>query len=79
MLRGAKNILDAPAFYRFAAVHHQHAIGDFRHHAHIVSDKHHPHRHLFLQRGDKLQDLRLNRDVQRGGGFIGNQYRRATR
>ncbi|MNI29456.1 hypothetical protein D3C73_832720 [compost metagenome] len=57
------------------AIHHQHAVGHFGHHAHVVGDEHHAHVHFFLQLTDQLQDLRLNGDVQRGGGFVGNQQR----
>ena len=78
MLRTAEDRLYRAAFNRFAPVHHQHAVGDIRHHAHIVGNKDHAHRHLFLQDADKLEDLRLNGDVQRGGRLIGDQQRRAA-
>ncbi|MNY52624.1 hypothetical protein D3C86_1883120 [compost metagenome] len=73
-----ENLLHAARLHRFALIHHQHPVGDIRHHAHIVSDKNHPHIHILLQHFDKLQNLRLNRDVQRGGRFIGNQHCRTA-
>lgn len=73
-----ENLLYAAGFHGLALIHHQHAIGDIRHDAHVVGDKNHAHRHLLLQHFDKLQNLRLDSDIQRRGGFIGNQYRRTT-
>ena len=73
-----ENLLYRAGFYRPALVHHQHAIGNIRDHAHIVGDKHHPHLHLLLQHFDKLQDLRLNRHVQRRRRLIGDQHRRTA-
>jgi hypothetical protein len=57
----------------FASVHHQHTVGHFCDHAHVVGDEDHAHLHLVLQSADQLQDLRLNGHVQRRGGFVGNQ------
>ncbi len=76
LLRGAEQPGYRSIFYHFAAVHHLNPIGHFGDHAHIVSDKNHPHLHLFLQHADKLQNLRLNGDVERGGRLIGNQQGR---
>ncbi|MCQ4034138.1 hypothetical protein FK513_32790, partial [Klebsiella pneumoniae] len=33
-------------------------------------DKDHPHRHLLLQNGNELQNLRLDGDIQRRGWLI---------
>jgi hypothetical protein len=62
-----------------AAVHHQHAVGHLRHHAHVVGDEDHAHVHLVLQQADQLQDLRLDRHVQRRGRLVGDQERRLPR
>ena len=78
MLRGTENLLDAAGLHRLAAIHDQHPIGDIGHHPHVVGDKDYPHRHLLLQDGDKLQNLRLNGDIQRRGRLVGNQHRRPT-
>ena len=78
MLRRVKDSLNATGLHHFSLMHHQHPVGDFRDDAHIVGDKNHPHRHLLLQHVDKLENLRLNRDVQRGRRLIGNQHRRAA-
>lgn len=78
MLRRTEDLLHRAAFHRFSAVHHQYPIGDIGDHPHIVSNKNHPHRHLFLQHGNELKNLSLNRHIQRRGGLIGNQYRRTA-
>ena len=78
-MRGrVKNLLDRAGFHRAALVHHQHPIGDIGDHAHIVGDENHPHLHLLLQHFDELQDLRLNRHVQRRRRLVGNQHRRTA-
>ena len=78
VLRRTKDLLNAAGLYRLAAIHHQHPIGDIGHDAHIVGDKDHPHRHLLLQNGNELQNLRLDGDIQRRGWLIGYQHRRPT-
>ena len=78
MLRRTKDLLNAAGLYRLTAIHHQHPIGDIGHDAHIVGDKDHPHRHLLLQDGNELQNLRLDGDIQRRGWLIGYQHRRPT-
>ena len=78
VLRRTKDLLNAAGLYRLTAIHHQHPIGDIGHDAHIVGDKDHPHRHLLLQNGNELQNLRLDGDIQRRGWLIGYQHRRPT-
>ena len=72
MLGSVKNLLNAASFYRLALIHHQHAVGNIRHNAHIVGNKDHSHRHILLQHFYQLQDLRLNGDIQRGCRLISN-------
>lgn len=74
-----KNLLNRARLYGVPLVHHQYAVGDIRHHAHVVGDKNHPHLHLLLQHFDQLQDLRLNRHVQRRCRLVGDQHRRTAR
>ncbi|MNS62629.1 hypothetical protein D3C72_956980 [compost metagenome] len=79
MLRTRENLVRTALFHLVAAIHHQHPVGHFRHHAHIVRDEDHPHVHLFLQLTDQLQNLGLNRHVERRGRFIRNQQLRLAR
>jgi hypothetical protein len=62
-----------------AAVHHEHAVGHFGHHAHVVRDEEHAHLHLGLQLADELEDLRLDGHVERGRRLVGDQQRRLAR
>ncbi|MNS96362.1 hypothetical protein D3C72_1306580 [compost metagenome] len=73
LLRRGKQFAHRPLLHLFPLTHDQYPIGYLRHYAHIVGNKNHPHLHFLLQYADKLQDLRLNGDVQRCGRFIGNQ------
>ena len=47
-----------------------------RHHAHVVGDQHQRHAALALQRYQQLENLLLDRDVQRGGRLVGDQQQR---
>jgi len=60
-------------FHLAAGVHHDHALGGFRHHAEVVGDEHHRRAELLLQPADQRQDLRLDGDVERRGRFVGDQ------
>ncbi len=46
--------------------------GDARDHAEVMRDQHHGDAQLGLQIGQQPQDLRLDRDVQRRAGFVGD-------
>ncbi|MNL16639.1 hypothetical protein D3C87_1376910 [compost metagenome] len=59
----------------FAAHHHGHAVGPFAHHGEVVGDQQQAHVQLGAQVVQQLQDLRLHRHVQRGGGLVGHQQR----
>ena len=49
MLGIVKNLFNAAGFYRLALIHHQHAVSNIRHNAHIVGNEDHSHRHILLQ------------------------------
>jgi hypothetical protein len=73
VLRAGEDLVRAALFDLVAAVHDQHAVGDFRHHAHVVRDEDHAHVHFFLQLADQLQDLGLDGHVQGRGRLVGDQ------
>ena len=73
VLGPGKDFFGTAFFNLVAAVHHQHAVGHFSHHTHVVGDEYHAHVHFFLQRANQLQNLRLNGHVERGRRLIGNQ------
>ena len=62
-----------------AAQHHDHPVGDLGDHAHVVGDEHHRHADLVLQSLDQVEDLRLDRYVERGGWLVGDQQARPAR
>ena len=53
---------------------HDHAIGDLGDDAEIMGDEHDGHVAAALQVADQFEDLRLRRDVERGGRFVGDQH-----
>ncbi len=56
-----------------AGVHDRHPVGDVRHHAEVVGHKDHGGVGLLAQVPDALEDLRLDRHVERGGGLVRDQ------
>ena len=62
-----------------SAVHHRDAIRRLCDHAEIVRDEDDGHAHLALQLLEQLEDLRLNRHVQRRRRLVGDQHRRPAR
>ena len=65
-------------FHEPTGVHHGEAIGEACHHAQVVGDQQHGHAELGAQASQELEDLRLDRDVKRRGGFVGDQQARLT-
>jgi hypothetical protein len=59
--------------HRLAVIHHQGAVRDLRDHAHIMRDEEDRHPLFLLQDLEQLQDLRLDRDVERGRRLVGDQ------
>ncbi len=53
-------------------VHHVHPVGIARHDAEVVGDHHHRDVELARQVLHQVQDLRLNRDVERGSRLVGD-------
>src|SRR5579884_1323371 len=59
-----------PCFYHAPGIHHRHAVADLRYHAKIVGDQQDRQVELLHQLADQPQDLRLGRDVERGGRLV---------
>ena len=62
-----------------AVLHHADAVGELAHDAEIVGDEQHRHAEPRLRVLQQLQDLRLHRDVERGGRLVGDQQVRLVR
>ena len=65
-------------FHHLAGVHHHDAVRCFGHHGHVVGDQHQRHAALALQRYQQVENLFLDRDVQRGGRLVGDQQQRVA-
>jgi hypothetical protein len=76
MLRPAQKRGAAAALHDPAAVQHDHVIGHVGDHAEIVGDEQDRHAEFALELAHQLQDLRLDRDVERRGRLVGDQQRR---
>ena len=68
-----KDLCRAPGLDDFAVLHHADPIGDPAHDGQVVGDEEHRHALGRLQLCQKLKDLGLDRDVERRGGFVGDQ------
>ena len=66
-------LLDDPA-----GIHYGDPVAGFGDHAQVVRNQHKRHPGFSAQRLQQFQDLRLDRDIQRGGRFVGDQQVRLT-
>ena len=73
MLRALEDLVDRARLDDLTLGHDADAIGEFADDAEIVGDEQHGHAMLGLQAAEQFQDLRLDRDVERGGRFVGDQ------
>ncbi len=72
MARRSKNFCRRAGLHHLASVHDDDARGDARDDAEIMRDEHQPHMEFALQLGEQMQDLRLDRHVERGGRLVGD-------
>ena len=56
-----------------AEVHHHDAVGEVTHHAEVMADEEIREPEALAQRHEKVQHLRLHRDVKRRDGFVADQ------
>ena len=73
MLRRLIDALDRSLLDNLAVLHDADPIGDLAHDAEVVGDEQHRHAGAPLNLLQQLQDLRLHRDVERGGRLVGDQ------
>src|SRR5690606_7152972 len=73
VLRVGKDLRRRAGLDDLALRHHADAVGDLAHDAEIMGNEQHRQATVALQIGQELQDLRLNRDVERRGWLVGNQ------
>ena len=73
-----EDFLNRPLFHHFTCVHHQHMIGDLRHHGQAVGDEYQSHAQFPPQLRQQLEHLCLYRDIERGRRFVGDQQARVV-
>jgi hypothetical protein len=61
--------------HRLAGIHHAEPVADIQHQAEVVADEQHRGAVLLAQVLDQIDDPRLDRHVERGGGFVEDQER----
>ena len=64
---------DISLFHDLAGIHDLHVLGELRHDPKVMGNQQNRHTHLFLERLQQFQDLRLNSHIQSSGGLVGNQ------
>ena len=72
MLRALDDVGGGAELDDLAEIHDGDAIGDVFHDRKIMGDEDETETHLFYQLGEKVQDLRLDGDVEGGDGFVGD-------
>ncbi len=73
VLRAREEFGDRALLDDLARGHHADALGDLPHDAEVVGDEQHRHAQAPLQLFEKLEDLRLHGDVERGGRLVGDE------
>ena len=74
--RPRKDLPDRTFLDDLARVHDEHSRGDLAHEAEIVGHEQDRHRGLLLDRLQQVDDLGLDRHIERGRRLVGNQERR---
>ena len=79
MFRRAVNFFNVRPLDNKTAVHHHHAVREVGHHAEVMGDPDNGHAKFLSEGFDQIENLCLDRYVERGSGFISNQQFRITR
>ena len=79
MHRLFENLVGRADFGDPAAVHHRDPVADPPHQRQVVADVEDRGVGPRLQFDEQIEDARLDRDVERGGGFVGDQQLRPGR
>jgi hypothetical protein len=73
MTRASKDVFGGADFDQTAQIHDRDAVGDVPHKPQIVADEQHRKAKLALQFQKQIDDLRLDRHVERGDGLVADQ------
>ena len=77
MLRVGQQRLGRPLLDHLAGVHHDDARADVGDDAEVVADQHDRRAEIGVQLAQQVEDLRLDRDVERRGRLVGDQQHAA--
>ena len=77
MARPVEDVVDRAALDERAAVEDVDAVDDVTHDGEIVRDEDVREPELRAQAGEEIQDLRLDRDVERGDGLVAHEHARS--
>ena len=75
----AKDVPDAALLHCFPGVHDNDVVTHFGDYSQIMGDEDQADTGLFLEFPQEIQVLGLNRNVQAGGGFVGDDNPRFAR
>ena len=72
VLRGREHVPDAPGLYQSTVLHDADTIGKAPNNREIVRDEQERETARAFEVGQKLEDLRLDGDIERRGRLVGN-------
>ena len=75
MARVAEHFVAGAVFDHVAEIHHHHLVGDVAYHREIVADEDIGELKLVLQVGQQIEDLRLDREIERRHRLVENEQR----
>ena len=73
MFWGFENFLHRSLFHEAPLEHDQDPVGKVGDDAEVMSDQEDRHPELLAEITEEVEYLGLNRDIQRGGGFVGDK------
>ena len=79
MLRPFEEVVAVGHLAEFTVAHHANPVAHLPDHGKVVADEQHREAEFFLQILQKIENLRLDGDVQRRGGFVADQEARPCR
>ncbi|MCU1283930.1 MAG: hypothetical protein JWO13_280 [Acidobacteriales bacterium] len=78
MVRGGEDLFDVAGFDDLAAVHDGDSFGDARDDAEVMRDEEHGQAESLAEVVEEIENLCLDGDVERCGGFVGDEELRAV-
>ena len=72
MTRSREHVARRTALHDAPEVHDCDPVAQMANHAEVMGDEQHREAEIGAQRGDQVEDLGLQRDVERGHRFVGD-------